>query len=244
MNDLLLLIAQNALLLLGGTTLLLAAGCGVLMLCNSPVHRQRISELTIVGVLGWMVLALFPLPRLLPEIIRSAQPPAIVSVKPELPIAFDAVWPVETGSPTLLPVVEIPPVERVVLPEVTQWVQETRSDDDLPNADGPGRPSYGPSPSEEIPRRAAEVGSPWALQEKTASTRSAWQLDSTKLAGFFTGAYLAGGSLCLLWILAGYALLLRIRQTAESPPEWLQDQHRSLAQKSGLAPPRLIVSRW
>ena len=54
MSALLPLLAQCAVLLVCGSTVLLALGCGAVLLCKSPVHRQRISELTIAGVLVWM----------------------------------------------------------------------------------------------------------------------------------------------------------------------------------------------
>lgn len=248
MTDVLQLFAENALLLVGGVTLLLALGCGAVLLCKSPVHRQRIAELTTAGVLSWTVLALFPLPRLLPINFWGAKPPAVVPVQPGLPIALEAAWPRETDSGTLLPVAESPNTELVVLPEVIEWAQDGSSDEDLQRADGLGNPSYGASPSEELPGLAAEVYLPKTMEaeseEKAVSTFPVWQFDSTKLAGLFTGAYLAGGSLCLLWILTGYVLLLRIRQTAAAPPEWLAEQYQALAKQAGIAPPRLIISPW
>jgi beta-lactamase regulating signal transducer with metallopeptidase domain len=246
MTDVLNLLAENALLLVCGTSLLLALGCAAVWLCKSPVHRQRIAELTIAGVLGWMVLALFPLPRLLPDNFWGANPPAVVPVQPGLPIALEAAWPIESDSGTLLPVIEIPNTELVVLPEVIGLVQEAGSDDDFQKADGLGNPSYGPSPSEELSRLAAEVYLPRTKEAesegKSVSSSFAWQLDLTKLAGLFTGVYLAGASLCLLWIVAGHLLLLRIRQTAAAPPEWLAKQYQALAKQSGIAGPQLIIS--
>jgi beta-lactamase regulating signal transducer with metallopeptidase domain len=246
MNDLLQMLAENALLWVCGTTLLLALGCGAVLLCQSPVHRQRIAELTIAGVLGWMVLALFPLPRLLPDHLWGAKPPVVLPVQPRLPIALDAAWPREADSGTLLPVIEIPTTEPMVLPDVIESAQEASGDDDLQRADGLGNPSYGASPSEELSRFAAEVYLPKAMnaepEELSVSTSFAWRFDLTKLAGLFTGAYLAGASLCLFWILAGYMLLFRIRQSAEAPPEWLAKQYQALAKQSSIAGPQLIIS--
>ncbi|MBC7855191.1 MAG: M56 family metallopeptidase, partial [Pirellulaceae bacterium] len=232
MNDLLLLIAQNAVLLVAGSTLLLSLGCGAVLLCKSPVHRQRISELTIAGVMGWMVLALFPLPRLLPDYF-TAKPHAAA---PESLVAL------ETTDP--LPA-RIHDREPVLLPEIAQWVIENANaleENAQPYAgrpfqavaDGPEGPSYFASPSEELPRQSAA---------STTPAPPAWKLDRTQLAGLCTGAYAAGAALCVLWILAGHMLLLRIRQSGESPPEWLAKQYRSLAKQSGIAAPRLIVSR-
>ncbi|MGI8982081.1 MAG: M56 family metallopeptidase [Pirellulaceae bacterium] len=228
MNDLLLLIAQNAVLLVAGSTLLLSLGCGAVLLCKSPIHRQRISELTIAGVLGWMVLALFPLPRLLPEHFFLAKPQAAA---PESLVAL------ETTEPLLARIYDTEPI---LLPEITEWVIEDantqeadvgRSFQIVP--DGLGSPTYFASPSEEWPGQSAA---------SIPSTPPAWKLDRTQLAGLCTGAYLAGAALCVLWILAGHGLLLRIRQTGESPPEWLAKQYRILAKQSGIVAPQLIVS--
>src|SRR3954470_24122991 len=54
-------------LLLVGMTVLLALGCLLVRFTRSPVHRQRLGEMTLVAVLAWSLLALLPLPRLLPE---------------------------------------------------------------------------------------------------------------------------------------------------------------------------------
>lgn len=223
MNALLPLLAQCAVLLVSGSTVLLALGCGAVMLCKSPVHRQRISELTIVGVLVWMVLAMFPLPRLLPE-SWSAKPPAA-----------------EAAIPLVL---ELETREEVFIPIETQWMPETLSNDVNELSNLPMEPSFVPSPSEEVAILPPQILPPTSTGDTTSETASpAWQFDFDKLAGLATGLYLAGASLGLLWILAGYALLLRIRQTAAIPPAWLANQYRELAQQAGIAPPRLIVSR-
>lgn len=224
MNELLLLLAQNALLLVAGTTLLLLLGCGGVILCKSPVHRQRISELTIAGVLGWMVLALFPLPRLLPLVVSSEGRAAI-------PEAMDAV-----------PSQEIPATAPELIPDVRERMQEETVVEGFEAADGQVTPFYISSPSEEF-SPIAKSPAPRAAEIESASISSSWSFDLEKLAGLFTGAYLAGAFLCVLWILAGHALLLRIRQTAEAPREWLTKLYRSLAKQSGITPPQLIVSR-
>jgi hypothetical protein len=53
-------------LVLAAVTLLLAIGGLCLALVRSPAHRQRVGELTLAAVLGWLVLAAIPLPRWLP----------------------------------------------------------------------------------------------------------------------------------------------------------------------------------
>ena len=54
--------AEGPMLLIGGT-LLLAAGAMATCCQRSPAARQRTAELTVVGVLVWLILACVPLPR-------------------------------------------------------------------------------------------------------------------------------------------------------------------------------------
>ncbi len=220
MNDLLMLLAENALLLVAGTTLLLSLGCGAAMLCKSPVHRQRIAELTIAGVLGWMVLALLPLPRLLPlAVSRDSQV-------------------VTTAQSS-----EIPATAPLMVSDMTEVAREDASLDDFQGLHGPASPSYVPSPSEELPPVANQSPTSPAQEAEPAATPFTWHFDRTQLVGLFTGVYLAGAVLCVLWILAGHVILLRIRFSAEAPPRWLVEQYQSLAEKTGIPPPQLIVSR-
>ena len=251
MSALLPLLAQCAVLLVCGSTVLLALGCGAVLLCKSPVHRQRISELTIAGVLVWMVLALFPLPRLLPDrwdakgqtaevqhsleltpapIDEVASPPAVTEWVPEVGIADDENnLPLGVPSPTLLETETHELGSPSYVENETSTLLHERS--------------LNPSPSEETPSLSSQSISPANGSEATTTIAPVWQFDSQKLVGLFTGLYLAGASLCLFWILAGYVLLLRIRQTAAAPPEWLAKQYQELSQQAGIAPPRLIVSR-
>ncbi|HEV2972044.1 MAG TPA: M56 family metallopeptidase [Pirellulales bacterium] len=67
MNHVVHLLAPHLPLVLGATTLLMAIGCACLSVARTPAHRQRIGELTLAGVLGWLALAAIPLPRLLPD---------------------------------------------------------------------------------------------------------------------------------------------------------------------------------
>jgi len=229
MNELLRLLAQNALLLAGGTTLLLAAGCGAAAFCKSPVHRQRISELAIAGVLAWLVLALFPLPRLLPEFVASEPEGAATEAfqqTSDFPVLqrrsrapsydVDPIWQIEAApEPAFLP--DSFDVPRDPLIPITA------------------------SPSEEV-AATPEPSIPLPAIQEISATEN-WHIDWQQLAGLFTGAYLAGAAICVLWIAAGHLLLLRIRQTADDPPAWLLKQYHALASEAGIHPPQLIVSR-
>lgn len=231
MNELLLLIARNGLLLLAGTTLLLSLGCGAVHLCKSPVHRQRIAELTIAGAMVWTGLALFPLPRLLPENWEAE------------PTAAEAAVPLEL-APLPIPEADSLPVGRPsqeVLDENTDGVGSPFYVADEPSTLA-NPPSLDSSPSEEIALQPSQIPLPVNSSEAVSTAAPVWKFDFQKLAGLATGLYLAGASLCLFWILAGYVLLFRIRQSATAPPAWLADQYQQLARETGIAPPRLIIS--
>jgi beta-lactamase regulating signal transducer with metallopeptidase domain len=164
---------------------------------------------------------------LLPLAVSPEGHPATAAV----PNAIDAV-----------PAQEIQVTAPVLLPDGTEWVPSETLVEGSAATNDVGTSSYIPSPSEELSFSISKSRSPPIAEKESASISPPWHFDSAKLAGLFTGAFLSGASLCLLWILAGHIVLLRIRQTAEAPPEWLAKQYRSLAKQSGIAPPRLIVS--
>ncbi|MFN0017859.1 MAG: M56 family metallopeptidase [Pirellulaceae bacterium] len=242
MNELLLLIAQNAVLLSVGTTLLLSLGSVAVWFCKSPVHRQRISELTIAGVLAWIVLALFPLPRLLPDWFSRDLQPAVES-KDATPDSENATEPDGLYSESTVPAIKIPTNGPELMPDVTDAVGDDEVVEDAERVAGDKMPLHIPSPLEELSAFHAEVNPPTAIVEASAIAPSPWRFEFQKLSGLCTGAYLAGAFLSLLWIVAGHLLLLRIRQTAEAPPQWLAIEFQSLAGQAGVVPPRLIVSR-
>ena len=64
MTDLCRFLAAHGPMLFFGATGLLALGWLGMAVHRAPVHRQRAGELTILGVLVWLVLAVVPLPRL------------------------------------------------------------------------------------------------------------------------------------------------------------------------------------
>ena len=121
MNEILQLLAQNALLFGLGITVLLSLGCGAVMLCKSPVHRQRISELAIAGVLGWMVLALFPLPRLLPDNLWAAKTQTRATDTLPVTGAHDAERTGENSPTILAPIAEVPIRDPILLPDVSEF---------------------------------------------------------------------------------------------------------------------------
>jgi beta-lactamase regulating signal transducer with metallopeptidase domain/biotin carboxyl carrier protein len=57
-------LSDHGALLFLGATLFLGIGVVAVKLSRVPAHRQRLGELTVAAVLGWLVLAALPLPRL------------------------------------------------------------------------------------------------------------------------------------------------------------------------------------
>lgn len=64
MNALLGFLVEHGLVLVIGTTAVLALGVVVMTCQRSPVHRQRVGELTVAAWLVWVVLTCVPLPRM------------------------------------------------------------------------------------------------------------------------------------------------------------------------------------
>ena len=149
MNELLLLVAQNAVLLSVGTTLLLSLGSVAVWICKSPVHRQRISELTIAGVLAWIVLALFPLPRLLPDWFSRDRQSA-VETREAIPDSENATEPDGLYSESTVPAIKIPTDGPVLMPDVTDAMGDEEVAEDAEKVAGIEMPLLIPSPSEEF----------------------------------------------------------------------------------------------
>src|SRR4051794_10481037 len=57
--------------LLCGSTAVLALGCVALAMQRSPIHRQRVGEITIAAVIAWLLLTLLPLPRWSPRTLAD-----------------------------------------------------------------------------------------------------------------------------------------------------------------------------
>src|SRR3989442_263311 len=56
-------LAEHGVMLLSGVTALLVTGVFGTAIVRSPLHRQRICELTVLATVMWIVLACVPLPR-------------------------------------------------------------------------------------------------------------------------------------------------------------------------------------
>lgn len=233
-------------LLVMGTTLFLALGCLVMRMTRSPVHRQRVGEMTLLGVLLWSVLAFVPLPRLLP-----AQ-------------GFHA-WDATKSSETIIPRSSAPhePLRLAGSRDLAESRQVTLDFDpaqveaQLSELDKLLRTEAATGQSAEMPRAdATSAIASHAAQQRhtslvaqaphptpaTSATGSVTAPSSMTSIGILSGLYLAGASACIIWLTIGQILLLRIRQQAQRPEPWLVDLFRSLQAECPQRMARLIVS--
>ncbi len=223
-------------------TLLLAIGCVCLALTRSPAHRQRIGELTIAGALVWLILALIPLPRLLPRSLASTE-------------LQDAGAPrlARTESPAsapqghrLLPLSPLPapssadeqiPLAAETTPDIPILLSEM-------SVATQGEPSHSAIGE---PNRVADVGrdlpadfGPHVVADVPTThppRAAAWEVATwICLTGAFTG---------LCWLVLGDMLLIRERFTAAPPPVWLFRLFQRAAGSSSADRrlPKLVVSR-
>ena len=64
MNPLLQFLVAHGAVLLTGASVLLTLGATFMLVQRSPIHRQRLGEITVLATLLWLVLTSLPLPRL------------------------------------------------------------------------------------------------------------------------------------------------------------------------------------
>src|SRR5687768_14910530 len=94
-------LCANGAMLLGGVTALLLAGCVGALLCRSPLHRQRVCELSLLASIAWAVVACVPLPRWDWErkpVERSAAAPKVLTAPVELRSETAPLSPFTPGS--------------------------------------------------------------------------------------------------------------------------------------------------
>lgn len=240
-----------ALLLVGGITLFLALGAIVIWWMRSPVHRQRCGELTLIGAFLWALLAVIPMPRLLPQWRVDMQQPAGVETSRDVPASRPDLEVAAAGDASLaaereLLTVDLNTIEgRDRLAEFQALLHEG-----LPRADEAAPASIAPVaavttlPGPHNPR-ALEVGGidalspamdePPAAATSPPAARIPWLLIAAVL-------YLSGAVLCSAWLLIGQWWLSQIHRSRLQMEPWLSqlfdrvvpyDTHRRL---------RLIVS--
>lgn len=247
-------LAHNALLLLAAVTILLALGAGFVAIARSPAHRQRIGELTLAAVLGWLVLAAIPLPRWLPGDVTNgkataqadgaaamSQPPTdSASVVDSAAMNRTSAWQSGIASqPIMLPSSSRPTTEQVIAATPAFQADATLATD--PQTAGTARAPVERIDAEPLPMAGASrptrrVGIAAALHLATPPAKPLWPL----IAAW---CYLGCAAAAAFWLLLGHALLIRERFTAAAPPAWLYRLlHNSVSTWRGRLP-RLVVSR-
>jgi beta-lactamase regulating signal transducer with metallopeptidase domain len=234
-------------------TLLLAAGCACCAWVKSAVHRQRIGELTVAGVLGWILLAALPLPRYWPAANTTKNEPSYAAtvgsaqtgsyaIHSAFPVALSADGSV---SPTLnepIPRAR-PPAEADVCTFASANVGAS-GDPRISHARSTGNAAEGEATASSAtePDRQDAATAVSAIVGQTMD-RPAEPKAEFGWVALAAELYLGAAAIGAGWLIAGHILLIRERWTAESPPPWL---YRILQSATAHWPgplPRLLVSR-
>ena len=255
-------------LLLAAVTLLLAIGGLCLALVRSPAHRQRIGELTLAAVLGWLALAAVPLPRWLPASddngrtlardgekekprtaparelstavrVTAAPPPAESIVAG--PIADNRLDSLSTHSAASDSATGDAVVLDPTTPSVTNGERKSRSGLPSRTWSRPAGGTYSTAATSGIVA-ANDESSP--VSKGTPVSIAAPMKAEMKRAWLEVAAaiYLVAAAGASLWLLLGHVLLARERFTAAAPPAWLYRLlHNAVSTWKGRLP-RLVVS--
>jgi beta-lactamase regulating signal transducer with metallopeptidase domain len=239
-------LAPNLPLFLAAVTLLLAVGGLCLALVRSPAHRQRIGELTLAAVLGWLALAAIPLPRWLP----SSGADDRAAVRDTAPAReFSTAERVTTGLPPAASI-DAGPIADNVLDSIP--TDSAASDSATGGASRSGLPSrtwsrpaggtYSSTESRGIvvaTNDETAAFSPRAPQSLSTLMKPDMKRDRLEVAA---SIYLVAAAGASLWLLLGHLLLARERFTAVAPPAWLYRLlHDAVSTWEGRLP-RLVVS--
>lgn len=210
--------------LLAGATLLLALGSVANLVLRAPIHRQRISELTVMGILIWLLLACVPLRRPAMELFRQqlgsdrfgrdfrdARIDASTEDRP-VPQSAESLGGASVGELLALATALTEPAEE----PPAAWSGASVEEMSWPTSGN-----------------VEELSSPVSGRRGTPATRCK--------QGAVT-AYLIGTAVSLVWLQAGWLLLVRLVRSSAAPQPWLDELYRSLPFPGGRARPRLLVS--
>jgi hypothetical protein len=219
-------LAEHGGMLLLGTTVLLGAGTLAMRLQRSPVHRQRLGEITIACTLLWVVLACLPLPRVALWSEGNANPAAPRS-RPQpprrliLPESSTYRW--ENQTPVLA---YAGPADVGVLAEKLDRELLTEYSDKLFPGNDPRRPAWLAA------LRGLANGS--GHSPTTSPPVSAFPF-------LIATGYLAVACAIAAWLVLGNVLLVRVVRYALRPPQWLRETFDELTFDARRRP-RLLVS--
>lgn len=226
--------AEGPMLLIGGT-LLLAAGAMATCCQRSPAARQRTAELTVVGVLVWLILACVPLPRY----DRSRW---ISSRETARPTEF---------KPTTVDGAVVKSASRghaandldAVMAELPAELQEELSTG-FPAKRGRRDAAIDDDPSAEEGAAAIATGGGRSAAMAPSAATGFEPVDWRQVGAI---VYLLGAISSLVWLLMGRVILYRVLRVAEPAEPWLAMLFTQAV--SGMAPckavtrTRLLVSR-
>ena len=220
-------------------------GCAAAGLTRSPAHRQRIGELTIAGVLIWLVLALVPLPRVLSGSILGNRPewreldgrevPTGTLKEFELP-SVDAEHPrhANIGDATIdgfpVPASSDLPLESRPRSVVDPGSQHVIGESELKLGLQRNVESVGALPG--LPFAPKGSSSPAVRRSSPSNT----------LIVVATWLFLASVAIAFAWLMLGHVLLVRERLTAAAPPAWLFRFFQRVAEQLTARLPKLVVS--
>lgn len=232
MNDVLRLACEYSLLLVCGSTLLLGMGCLAVAACRSPAHRQRLAELTVGGILVWLVLTLMPLPRFASPLLRVLGEAASNANVPAFPAPLDQALSAES------PVVSESFLQADPLPSIPIELE-------------PSNLIVPPDPEASFPLLNNAEASPAVLTIAEDETRSplpvpsptqSW-LAAPSFCLILVSLYMIGAAACAALLLIGHGLLLWIRLSGQRPPAWLDTDYQQFACKAHVPAAELLVSQ-
>ena len=198
--------------LLSGSTVILALGCVAMATQRSPIHRQRVGEITIAAVVAWLLLTLLPLPRWSPGILADIKSSDFDSAAGM--VTVDS--PSHDSRPSAL----------------------GRRADRLRTGreEGSDEHSYQPA------TRNFSLGPPRIIERSTGVRDSVHDSAAALplWRSILLGIYLVGVIGCSAWFLLGRMMLSRMMRRTAPPPVWLDELSRRLPR--GKRAVRVLVS--
>lgn len=268
MNALPQFLAQIGPTLVLGATALLSVGAAAIALTESPLHRQRTGELTMLTLLSWLVLACVPLPRLDTAAILRRVGSAhhwisdgwhgrlarVRPANPELARTSRKPYP-ETQAPTptswlnrrenLGKASVAASSDTEILPAPFSSVMSTG---ETPVPPGVGETNTTESGGAGI--LPVPSGSKIAIRTLQALTgRSTGDTPvlpvqpSARLASLVAFAFIIGAAGCVVWLTIGRLLLAFLTWTSTPPEPWMAGEFESLRSAIKAGRVRLRVSR-
>jgi beta-lactamase regulating signal transducer with metallopeptidase domain len=229
MNDVFRLACECFLLLISGSTLVLGLGCLAVAACRSPVHRQRLAELTVGGFFLWLVLTLVPLPRLAGPWLGERNEAPVEKIVIPSPAVIETL-PLELEVPSDL-------LSHVDPPPATELPQETHP---FPLPDNAGTLPIVLEEVAPLPRVDIEAKALSPPNTTPTPTTSWWAAPG--LVTVVVTLYLFGSAACAGFLLIGYGVLIWIRATGQPPPAWLDTDYQQLRSKACVPAAELLVS--